>query len=137
MAIACAQAFTRRHGAANKANLPLPRKPLTETHSISIPASGTRRDSSPHGVPTQITCNPKPRITSATDRPGKTCPPVPPAAINTGLPPLAAASCLKSRTDAFMRTSCGPAHLKGAPLGQCGVKYLLRDSSPSNCSHHN
>ncbi len=58
------------------------------TASKRYPAAGMRVASCPSGDPMNRTCAPCSRTkTSASDNAGKTCPPVPPAAITTFTPP--------------------------------------------------
>ena len=59
--------------------MPLPRKPATDSQSISMPCSGITRLSKPFWVPNQLTRQPFSINSSATAKAGKTCPPVPPA----------------------------------------------------------
>jgi hypothetical protein len=86
---ACMTALAMRSGASTQASSPLPRIPATRTHSIGNPCAGTKRDSMLSGTPSHTTAMPRSRNALATLSAGKTCPPVPPAMINTGPPIIA------------------------------------------------
>ena len=77
-------AISRRIAPSTLPKKPLPRRPLKETRSSTIPVFGTSRFSMPVCVPSQLTTQPRRCISSATARPGMTWPPVP-AAITTRL----------------------------------------------------
>ena len=75
----CQQARARLKGSRSTVIRPLPRRPPNCTAFISIPRPGTNLASMPAGLPSQTTRQSRSRIRSATARPGKIWPPVPPA----------------------------------------------------------
>src|SRR2546427_4238541 len=77
----CQKATSSLSGRRNNAPGPLPRTPEKLTQAMSYPRLGTRAASMPVFAPSQTTRQPDWRRSSATARPGKTCPPVPPAMI--------------------------------------------------------
>ena len=75
----CKHALARLKGSISLVSKPLPRKPPKLTASNGNPWLGTKRYSIPVVLPSQATCQPRVRRSSATANPGKICPPVPPA----------------------------------------------------------
>ena len=75
----CAQARNKLKGNSNFVSQPLPRKPPNWTDSKLNPRAGTRVCSIPLALPNHATCHPRLRNSSATAKPGKIWPPVPPA----------------------------------------------------------
>ena len=104
--IAWNMACNNLNGIINLDNKPLPLKPLISIHSISMPCSGTTRDSKLSRVPNQKTDQPRLRSSSATANAGKTCPPVPPA-ITITLPAMTF-SPYRHQADGF-RSQCASA----------------------------
>src|SRR6266704_275261 len=77
----CQKARSSLRGRSRNATGPLPRRPEKLTQAMSYPRLGTRFASMPLRAPSHTTRQPESRRKSATARPGKTCPPVPPATI--------------------------------------------------------
>src|SRR2546430_8518535 len=77
----CQKATSSLSGRSINASSPLPRAPEKLTQAMSYPRLGTRAASIPVLAPSQTTRQPDRRRSSATARPGKTWPPVPPAMI--------------------------------------------------------
>src|SRR6266702_3275413 len=77
----CQKARSSLRGRSRNATGPLPRRPEKLTQAMSYPRLGTRFASMPLRAPSHTTRQPESRRKSATARPGKTCPPVPPAMI--------------------------------------------------------
>src|SRR5437667_3987916 len=77
----CQKATSSLSGRKRNASSPLPRTPEKLTQAMSYPCLGTRVASIPVFAPSHTTRQPALRRWSATARPGKTCPPVPPAMI--------------------------------------------------------
>ena len=62
----CQKATSRVAGNSSFFSTPLPRTPPMLTHTMSMPAAGTTRASSPARVPSQNTSQPRARNASAT-----------------------------------------------------------------------
>src|SRR5712671_6123026 len=77
----CQKATSSLSGRSRNSSGPLPRTPEKLTQAMSYPRLGTRAASIPVFAPSQTTRQPDRRRSSATARPGKTWPPVPPAMI--------------------------------------------------------
>src|SRR2546430_1170747 len=77
----CEKATSSFSGRSRNARGPLPRTPEKLTQAMSNPRLGTNAASMPVFAPSQTTRQPDWRRSSATARPGKTWPPVPPAMI--------------------------------------------------------
>src|SRR6266851_7048289 len=77
----CQKATSSLSGRSRNASGLLPRTPEKLTQAMSYPRLGTRAASMPVFAPSQTTRQPDWRRSSATARPGKTWPPVPPAMI--------------------------------------------------------
>ncbi len=67
------------NGSSTSVDTPLPRTPPNSTASNGKPRGGTSCCSMLPGAPSQCTRQPRARRPSATARPGKMWPPVPPA----------------------------------------------------------
>ena len=81
--IACHTARASLNGATSQRAALLPRSPAMSTVSSGIPCAGTRWHSMAPVAPSHRTGSSIDLSASATARPGKICPPVPPAMIRT------------------------------------------------------
>src|SRR5438309_5750306 len=77
----CQKATSSFSGRSKNVSGPFPRTPEKLTQAMSYPRLGTKAASMPVFAPSQTTRQPDWRRSSATARPGKTWPPVPPAMI--------------------------------------------------------